>query len=318
MSWDPRRIPSQTGKVFAITGGNGGLGFFTAFQLAEAGASVILCCRNRERADAAATAIRRRLPSADVSIVILDVSSLESVRTAGAELGALPRLDGLIENAGLVHFPRERSETEDGFELVLATNFLGHFALVEHVLPALERTSGSRIVTLGSLATEITGLHLDDLQLTKKYSGWQAYGQSKILMSIFGYELDRRLGIAGSGVRALVAHPGYAITGRSPIVPGVSEPSFGQRFADNLQGLWAQGKDRGAWPIVRAAADPEAFDFSSRDTDVAPAPVFYGPRFRVKGAPIHAKPADSTTGPYVGRAVWTEARALTGADYLDV
>ena len=135
---------------------------------------------------------------------------------------------------------------------------------------------------------------------------------------MFGFELDRRLRARGQRRASAGRASGLLHLGPHAPASAASTNRPGKRFADNLQGLWTQGKDRGAWPIVRAAADPEAFDYSSRDTDVAPAPVFYGPRFRVKGAPIHAKPADSTTGPYVGRAVWTEARALTGADYLDV
>jgi NAD(P)-dependent dehydrogenase (short-subunit alcohol dehydrogenase family) len=305
-AWDPARLPSAAGRTVAVTGANAGLGFFTSLQLARAGARVVLACRDIGKAGRARAAIRRAVSGADVSIVRLDTSDLTSVAAAAAELSQLDRLDVLVTNAGVVHPPRHREVTRDGIELVGATNHFGHVALVAGVLDALERSPGARVVTLGSIATRLVRLDLDDLQLERRYSGWRAYAQSKIMAWSFGLELDRRLRASGSSTRALVAHPGYSITGRTPIVPGVNEPGVGQRFVDNLQFPFTQGKDRGAWPIVRAAIDPEAEGGES-----------FGPRFLLKGAPVRETPALVSRDPDVAAAIWAESERVTGLRLLD-
>ena len=303
--WDPARLPSQSGRVVAVTGANAGLGFFTSLQLARAGARVVLLCRDEMKAARARTAILRLVPGSEVSVVRLDTSDLASVRAAATELTALDRLDVLITNAGAVHPPRYREVTSDGLEFVGATNHFGHFALVARLVDTLERTPGARVVTLGSLATRLVRLDVDDLQLERRYTGWRAYAQSKIMSWSFGLELDRRLRAAGAGTRALVAHPGYSITGRTPVVRGVNEPGVGQRFMDNLQASFTQGKDRGAWPTVRAAIDPDARGGDS-----------FGPRYRIKGAPVLETPALVSRDPDVAAAIWAESERATNLTLL--
>ncbi|PSL38540.1 NAD(P)-dependent dehydrogenase (short-subunit alcohol dehydrogenase family) [Labedella gwakjiensis] len=303
--WDPARLPEQSGRVIAVTGANAGLGFFTSLQLARAGARVVLVCRDEMKAARARAAIQRLVRGADVSVVRLDTADLGSVRSAAKELSALDRLDVLVTNAGIVHPPRHRTVTADGLELVGATNHFGHFALVARLIDVLERTPGARVVTLGSLATRLVRLDADDLQLERRYTGWQAYAQSKIMSWSFGLELDRRLRAAGAETRALVAHPGYSITGRTPLVRGVNEPSTVERFVDNLQAVFTQGKDRGAWPTVRAAVDPLAQGGDS-----------FGPRYRVKGAPVLETPAAVVRDPDVAAAIWAESERATGLSLL--
>lgn len=305
---DQRAVGDASGKRILVTGANAGIGFWTSLQLAQRGAEVILACRNEAKAEAALRVIRSRVPNANVSSVVMDVASLESVAEAVAVLTELDGLDVLIANAGVVHTPKKRKQSADGLELVAATNFFGHFALVAGLLPLLERTPGSRVLTLGSLSTLLIKLRLDDLQLQNGYSGWQAYAQSKIMVQSFGFELDRRLQAAGSSVRALSAHPGYSISGRTPAVPGVNEPSRGTLIADSLQAPFTQGKDRGALPVVRAALDPQAFR-----NDGA---VFFGPKGWLKGAPVRSKPARITTDPGVAAAIWKEAEKATGISLL--
>lgn len=308
MTWNPRRLPGQAGKTFVITGANAGLGYFTAEQLADAGAHVVLACRNPERARAAAGAIRGRVPGASVSTVPLDMADLASVRRAAEALLELPAIDGLILNAGIVHPPRHREVSVDGNELVLATNYLGHFALTALVLPALRRTPGSRVVSLGSMISRIIDSTLDDLQLETGYKQWTAYAQSKIALQVFGFELDRRLRAADAGgpggVASLVAHPGYSISGLTPGIRGVSEPSRGTRFVDNLQGLMAQGKDRGAWPVVRAAADPDAVGGQ-----------YYGPRYLTRGLPAMQEPTRTSLDPAVAESLWSRSEQLLGTPF---
>ena len=308
MTWNPRRLPGQAGKTFVVTGANTGLGYFTAEQLADAGAHVVLACRNPDRAGAAARSIRGRVPGASVSTVSLDVSDLASVRRAAKVLVEFPAIDGLILNAGIVHPPRTREASVDGNELVLATNYLGHFALSALVLPALRRTPGSRVVSLGSMISRLIDSTLDDLQLEAGYRRWTAYAQSKIALQVFGFELDRRLREADAGgpggTASLVAHPGYSISGLTPGIRGVSEPSRGARFVDNLQGLMAQGKDRGAWPTVRAATDPDAGGGR-----------YFGPRFLTRGAPTLQTPTRTSLDRAVAASLWSRSESLTNTSF---
>ncbi|TFC03563.1 SDR family NAD(P)-dependent oxidoreductase [Cryobacterium mannosilyticum] len=308
MTWNPRSLPGQAGKTFVITGANAGLGYFTAEQLADAGAHVVLACRNPDRAQAAAGAIRGRVPGASVSTVPLDVADLASVRRAAEALLELPSIDGLILNAGVVHPPRHREVSVDGNELVLATNYLGHFALTALVLPALRRTPGSRVVSLGSLISRLLDSPLLDLQLESGYNRWKAYAQSKIATQVFGFELDRRLRAAGAGgadgVQSLVAHPGYSISGLTPGIRGVNQPSRATRLADNLQAFGAQGKDAGAWPTVRAAVDPDA-----RGGD------YYGPRYLTRGLPTLQEPTRTSLDPAVAESLWSRSEQLLGAPF---
>ncbi len=308
MSWNPLALPAQTGKTFVVTGANAGIGYFTSEQLAGAGAHVVLACRNPVKTDAALAAIRSRVPGASVSSLQLDVADLPSVRSAAAKLLELPRIDGLILNAGIVHPPRDRQVSLDGNELVFATNYLGHFALTALVLPALLRTPGGRIVALGSMISRMMDSSLDDLQLETSYNGLKAYAQSKIAMQVFGFELDRRLRESGAGgfdgVQALGVHPGYSISGLTPGIRGVNEPTRAKRFVDSLKWPGAQGKDRGAWPIVRAAIDPSAVGGQ-----------YYGPRFVTKGRPQLQNPTRTSLDRVIASRLWTRSEGFSSTPF---
>ncbi len=299
-----RRIGDAGGLRIMVTGANAGIGFWTSLQLARRGAEVIMACREGRKAEAAAHAIRARVPGARLRLATLDVASLGSVSAAVAELGRLEHLDVLIANAGMVHAPSTRQLSPDGLELVAATNYFGHFALIAGLLPILERAPAARVVTLGSLSTLLLRPHLDDPQLLHSYSPWRAYAQSKIMVQSFAFELDRRLQRTTSTTRALSAHPGYSISGRTPRIAGVNEPGTFKRVVDSLQTSFTQGKDRGAWPIVRAAVDPDAFS--------VPGPVFYGPRALLKGGPRKATPASITTDSTAAATIWKAAESATG------
>jgi len=306
VSWNPRSLPDQTGRTFVVTGANAGLGYFTSEQLAASGAHVVLACRNPAKAAAAVTAIRGRVPGASVSTLTLDVSDLASVRSAAERMLELPRLHGLILNAGIVHPPTDRAVSLDGIELVLATNYTGHALLTGLVLPALQRTPGSRVVSLGSMISRLMDSSLDDLQLEVTYNGWKAYAQSKIAMQVFGFELDRRLRAAGlggpQGVQSLVSHPGYSISGLTPGIRGVNEVTRGKRFADTLQGfIGAQGKDAGAWPTVRAVIDPDARGGQ-----------YYGPRFLTRGTPTLQRPTRTSLDRGIATRLFARTEDLVG------
>jgi NAD(P)-dependent dehydrogenase (short-subunit alcohol dehydrogenase family) len=302
-------MPSQAGRRYLVTGANAGIGFFTAARLAGAGAHVVLAGRSPERLEAAMAAIRgaleARSPSSAegaVEPLVVDVASLDSVRAGAARLLHRPPFDGIVANAGMVHTPGARLESPDGNELVLATNVLGHFALLARLSPKL--APGARIVTLGSLSSRLSTFRVDDLQLERGYDSWRAYAQSKIATQVFAFELDRRLRAAGAPLSSIVAHPGYSIGGRTPRVPGVNEPSTGKRFRDALQGAWAQGKHRGAEVPLHAltAAGVEGGQF-------------WGPRLTTKGAPALQTPTRTSTDAAIGTRFWAFAEAATGTTF---
>lgn len=301
MTWDPTAVPDAHGKTVMVTGANAGVGYFASEQLAAAGAHVVLACRSPERAEAAVSAIRRRVPGASVEATPLDVSDAASVAEAAAGLRSREHLDVLILNAGIVHPPADRAVDARGNELVLSTNVLGHFQLTALALPVLERTPGARVVTLGSLATLLARFPVDDLQLDGSYNSWNAYAQSKIAAQVFGFELDRRLRTAGKDIASVVVHPGYSTSGRTPGIRGVNQPSKAKRFADNLQAAWTQGKDHGAWNPVRAALDPDV-----RGGD------YLGPRWVTKGAPAKAVATRTSRDAKVGARVWELLEEYTG------
>lgn len=297
-------VPSQHGKTFVVTGGNAGVGYFTAEQLAAAGARVVLAARNADKARAAVAAIRGEVPTASVDVVPFDLTSLASVARAADALRALGPIDGLINNAGLVIAPPRRRVTADGIELLTGGNFFGHFALTAQVWDALAPTA--RIVGLGSQSTRMVRLAPDDLLSQRRYQGFRAYAMSKHMVQGFGLELDRRLRAAGSERMSLLAHPGFAVSGLAPRRPGVSEQSRAKRVSEIvLFSFVGQGKDAGAWPSVRAATDPDAVGGT-----------FYGPSFAtLRGLPAPLAPVASSASPAFGAQLWDLAEELTGVHF---
>lgn len=248
--WTAEDMPDMSGKVAVITGANSGLGFETAKALAQRGASVVLACRSRAKAEQAAGKLLALCPASQLSIMLLDLSDLDSVRRFAAELKAkYPQIDLLINNAGVMLAPY--GTTQQGFETQLGVNYLGHFALTAEVLPLL--SPHARIVNLSSTAHRFGKIRFDDLQWIRlEYNPMAAYGQSKLAILLFSYELQRRLTAAGSSIVAVAAHPGYSDT-------------QGQDFASSnhlsfnrlMTTLFAQSAQQGAWPTLYAATAPE-------------------------------------------------------------
>jgi NAD(P)-dependent dehydrogenase (short-subunit alcohol dehydrogenase family) len=303
-NWDAARLPSQSGKTFVITGGNAGLGYFTAEQLAAAGGRIVMASRSREKANVAAASIRSRVPSADVSYIELNLSSLASIREAAEQIRALDRVDVLINNAGVTSGPNERRTTDDGLELVVGSNAFGPFALTALVFPSLQ--PGARVVNLGSMATRIVAADIRNLQSeTGKFNFFRAYGYSKHGMHAFTFELQRRLTAAGSEVQALLAHPGFAVDGLSSRRAGITDTqSARKQFTDKLMGLNAHGKDHGSRPIVRASIDPDAQGGQ-----------FYGPRWSLFGPAVVIEPVSSSASPEFGAEFWKQAEVATGISF---
>lgn len=298
--WDPAQLPDLSGKRYLVTGSTAGLGFFSSLQLAGAGAHVIMTGRNPNRLATARAAVRRQLPDAELTTLLLDTSNLGSVRAAAATVRGRAGLHGLLLNAGIVHPPRHRETTADGHEVVFATNALGHYALAGELLLPLAAGRG-RMVWVGSMSTAMGNYDPVDPELETKYSPWRAYVQSKVATTALGFEADRRLRAANVPIASLVAHPGYAISGRTRGILGVNEPSRMARFVDNLQAPITQSKEHGAWPLVRALVDPEAEGGQ-----------FWGPSRLVAGAPKLGTASTLTRDEEIAARLWAYCEHATG------
>jgi NAD(P)-dependent dehydrogenase (short-subunit alcohol dehydrogenase family) len=201
------------GKTVVVTGGNSGIGYQTALALSAMGARVVVTARNADKGRAAVAAMNDAVGgAAAVQLVVFDLADLASVRRGAAEiLEQAPRLDVLVNNAGLVQ--TLRSETVDGFETTFAVNHLGPFLLTNLLLERMEQSTPARIVNVASSAHAAArhGMPFDDLQSTHGYRAMRVYGASKLANILFTLELSRLL--SGSGVTANSLHPGTVRTG---------------------------------------------------------------------------------------------------------
>lgn len=204
-----------SGKTFAVTGGNSGIGLVTVGQLAKQGADVILACRRTDAGERAKRELMNSGLRGRIEVMELDLASIASVRAfAGKVLAQRPSLNGLINNAGVMNTPMGR--TKDGFETQFGTNHLGHFLLTELLLESLRKGAPSRIVNLSSCFHDKAfgregKIDFEDIHFErKKYDGWEAYAQSKLANLLHAKQLAKRL--AGSGVTVASVHPGWVRT----------------------------------------------------------------------------------------------------------
>lgn len=294
-NWTEQCIPPQNGRLAIVTGANTGLGFETARMLAEHGAEVVLAVRDVEKGKQAAARIK-----GNVSVQALDLGSLDSIRSAAAELRtSYPRIDLLINNAGVMYTPKQT--TTDGFELQFGTNHLGHFALTGLLLDRLLLVPGSRIITVSSIGHRMqAAIHFDDLQWERSYSRAAAYGQSKLANLLFTYELQRRLATTGTTL-AVAAHPGVSNTELVRNLP-VPFRSLATLFAP----LTTQAAEMGALPTLRAATDP-----------AAKGGQYYGPGGwrEIKGYPKLVDSSPDSHDQATQRRLWTVSEELTGVTF---
>ncbi|MFF3200812.1 oxidoreductase [Streptomyces sp. NPDC002962] len=290
-SWNTTDIPDQTGRTVVVTGANSGLGLATVEALARAGAHVVLAVRDPRRGEAAAAAV-----PGSVEVRRLDLADLSSVREFAA--GWRGDLDLLINNAGVMNVPEGR--TKDGFETQFGTNHLGHFALTNLLLPYVT----DRVVVLSSGAHRMPGrprIHFENLDLSGEYAPMAAYSQSKLANLLFTLELQRRLGEAGSTVRAVAAHPGWAATN----LQGHDASLLRRLFMRVGNRLIAQDGRAGALPTLYAAV---------RDL---PGASYVGPDglFEMRGAPTLVGRSAAASDPAAALRLWTVSEELTGVTF---
>ena len=250
MSFAYSDVPDQSGTTAIVTGANTGIGLEIARGLARKGARVILACRDADKATAAIKDIASGPEQADLDFLPLDLANMASIREAADLAKKEPKIDLLINNAGIMIPPL--GHAIGGAEQQFAVNHLGHFALTGLLLDKLAEDGGARVVSQASIAHKGAKLDFDNLDASKGYSRFQFYAQSKLANLLFAFELDRRLRAAGSPVASLACHPGVAqteIQRHLGLVGTVFSPVIG--FLLNTA-------ENGAVPALQAATDPQA------------------------------------------------------------
>lgn len=303
--WNVEKIPRLDGKTVIITGANSGLGYEAARALSRASAKVILACRSESSAVSAMTRIRDEQPTASLTFLPLDLSSLGSVRAFARKFEeGHERLDILMNNAGVMALPYRK--TADGFEMQFGTNHLGHFALTGLLMPRLARGHAARVVTLSSQAHRLGKINFDDLAWERGYQRWLAYGQAKLANLLFTYELQRRLDERGIPIKSVAAHPGYASTEISFKGPRMEGSSFSELVNRWASQTFAQSAAMGALPELFAATAPEVNggDYIGPD----------GP-FEVQGHPVKVQSNARSHDREVARRLWEVSEKLTGVSY---
>ncbi len=231
----------------------GGLGHHTALELARCGARVVLAGRGQEKLDETAAVIRGEVPDAQLESLVVDLASLDSVRSAAGRAEAIGALDVLVNNAGVMAPPYRR--TPDGFESQMATNHYGPFLFTGLLLPQLVESGGARIVTVSSAMHRLArSAPVEDPRIERgPYRRWPAYAASKLANLLFTFEADRRLAAAGLPVKAMAAHPGLA--GTHLMANGQTGRSRGgvATILDAGMKAVSQSSAAGAWPTLMAA-----------------------------------------------------------------
>jgi NAD(P)-dependent dehydrogenase (short-subunit alcohol dehydrogenase family) len=253
--WTTKDMPDQTGKTVLVTGANDGLGFLLAKHFALKSARVIMACRNAEKASRARDEIVSLYPHADIDIVKLDLSDLQSVKQCGRTIvKKYGRLDIVMCNGGIMAVPYGR--TGDGIETHMGVNYYGHYALLGHLMPLIQKTPGARVVTTSSTAEKLGKLDFD-LPLTgEKYNRWRAYGDSKLAMLMLAFMLDEQFKNERVNAKALSAHPGFARTNlRKTRLE--TEKSPWMRFQLRFYEMISMPAEKGVLPLLYAATAPE-------------------------------------------------------------
>jgi len=296
--WTTDNIPDLSGKTMLVTGANSGIGFETSLALAKKGAHVIMACRDQTKADDAKERLISLVPAAHITLVTLDLADLDSVRKcAEAVIKTHDTLDVLINNAGVMATPN--SKTKQGFEMQIGTNYLGHYALTGLLLPFLQATPGSRIVSLSSLGANYGKFDFDDIMSErKKYKTYDAYSQAKLANLVFALELARKLEASRSETISIAVHPGGS--------PTNLQRTSGFLMAKVITPLLSQSADKAALPSLLAATDPAAKNGS-----------YWGPSgfVKLRGLPKPAAIPKQAKDLSAASRLWELGEQLTGVKY---
>jgi NAD(P)-dependent dehydrogenase (short-subunit alcohol dehydrogenase family) len=305
--WTVEQIPDLKGRTALVTGANSGIGFETARVLAARGAHVVLACRSADKAQAAMAVIHAGQSDAAIEFLPLNLSDLDSVRAAAEQFAARhAALDILCNNAGVMGSPAVQ-RTQQGFEMQLGTNHVGHFALTGLLLDRLKAAPSPRVVSVSSIAHRAArGLDLDDPAFERaKYRHFEAYARSKLATLQFALELNRRARAAGLPLRAAAAHPGYSATNiTSATTNGSAVKGFFVNIGNSFLGM---SPLRGALPTLYAATSP-----------TIQGGEFIGPNglFTLWGWPALETPAAVARDERAAAALWEKSQEWSGVKWL--
>ena len=301
MGWSAEDIPSLEGRVALVTGANSGLGLESVRALAARGATVILACRSRSRAEASQSQLQKH-GLLRLELLDLDLADLNSVEAAATAVGQrYGRLDLLLNNAGVMAPPR--TLTAQGHELQFGVNHLGHMALTQRLLPLMEGQPDPRVVTVTSGAQYFGRIRWKDPSWSSDYDRYGAYGQSKLANVMFALELEAQLRQRNSNVRSLAAHPGIARTELQPTAlanGGNRAEALAYRLMDPL----FQSAAMGALPQLHAATAASAQGGEH-----------YGPGGwgGLRGYPAPCRLAPAALDPEQRQRLWALSEELIGA-----
>ncbi|KAK1934571.1 WW domain-containing oxidoreductase [Phytophthora citrophthora] len=311
-NWDASHIPSQKGKIAIVTGANSGIGYDTALELARKGAHVILACRNEQRGGEAESQMREALASCpeagEVEFMKLDVGSLSSVQAFSEEFKAKHNhLHLLINNAGVAG--GDYTLSEDGYELLFATNHLGHFALTSQLFDLLKRSSSSRIVNVSSQAHhQPKSFDENEIMLTsgEKYSPMHNYGTTKLYNIMFAKELGRRMKANGvEDVTAVACHPGLSVSGLTSKTADASSSWLWWFFYKLAAYFPSQSSQMGALPTLYSAVGD---DVESGD--------FFGPKhLGLYGYPVRETPSELSDSKDAAKKLWSFSEKLANLSF---
>lgn len=294
--WGIQNIPNQNGKTIIITGASSGLGKEATRVLAHKNATVIMAVRNIKKAEAVASEIRCNFPESKIDVRQLELGSLDSVKSfAKGFISDYTQLDMLINNAGVMACPF--SKTEDGFEIQMGTNHLGHFALTGQLMPLLKSTKNSRLVVTSSVAHRQGNIDFNDINWGKRdYKTGKAYGDSKLANLYFAYELVKRQSKDTDAPIVTIAHPGWTKT----------ELDRHSGLFQFLGNIIAQTVQMGTLPSLRAATDGNANTGE-----------YYGPSslMELRGHPIIVQSNKLSHDAHKATKLWNMSEELTGVQY---
>ena len=287
-------IPDQSGKIAVITGANVGIGYETAIALYEAGAHVVLACRDMDSGKLAIEKIANGTGKGSVALMYIDLSSLASVTQFAASIKkTYTKVDLLINNAGVMTPPL--SKTAEGYEMQFGVNFLGHFALTLNLRKLMVNAPESRIVTVTSLAYHYGTINFDNLKLEMSYDPFREYCQSKLADLVFAVELQRRINAAGEQLYSVAAHPGVT---RSSLSRHMSAADIENAI---IQFGTLMDTARGALSVLYAATANEIIPGG-----------FYGPDSDggLRGYPVLTEIGENASDEILGKKLWTEAEKM--------
>ncbi|MBN2605016.1 MAG: SDR family NAD(P)-dependent oxidoreductase [Bacilli bacterium] len=301
--WTTNQIGDLTGKVFIVTGANSGIGFEATKVFAGKGAQVIMACRNQSKAQDAKQQILREFPDAKLVLMQLDLTDFSSIESFSNEVKLqYQRIDVLLNNAGIMTVPY--GSTKDNLELQIGVNHFGHFYLTMKLLPLIDKTPNSRIVSIASIAHKFGKLNPTTFVYdeNRKYHTARAYAQSKLANLLFTYGLQTRLEELGSKVKVLAAHPGISRTNLGEHIKTLSyKPIRG------LINLFNQSQQEGSLPGIRACTDSSAKSGQ-----------YYGPSgfYEMKGHPVVTKSTKRSHSKELQNILWEESHKITKQDIL--